>query len=108
MHIPQKLPAALEHVVKSKADVLYDFAISQTEQVQVISLLEWISAEIPAKYRPLLVTNYPANRNRVELIYAQVNDNARNSNVVLRLLCLLHQLARSSRGDLLTATDSTV
>src|SRR3546814_14066926 len=84
MHIPQKLPAALEHVVKSKADVLYDFAISQTEQVQVISLLEWISAEIPAKYRPLLVKNYPAKRHRVELICAQVNDNARTSNVVLR------------------------
>src|SRR3546814_18559839 len=74
MHIPQKLPAALEHVVKSKADVLYDFAISQTEQVQVISLIEWISAEIPAKYRPLLVKNYPAKRPRVALICAPVND----------------------------------
>src|SRR3546814_19626445 len=63
----------------------------------------WISAEIPAKYRPLLVKNYPAKRHRVELICAQVNDNARTSNVVLPLLCLLHQLARSIRGDLVSA-----
>src|SRR3546814_7887954 len=85
MHIPQKLPAALEHVVKSKADVLYDFAISQTEQVQVISLLEWISAEIPAKYRPLLVKNYPAKRHRVELICARSEEHTSELQSLMRI-----------------------
>src|SRR3546814_2808988 len=88
-----------------KQKTAYEMRISDwSSDVCSSDLLEWISAEIPAKYRPLLVKNYPAKRHRVELICAQVNDNARTSNVVLPLLRLLHQLARSIRGDLVSAT----